>query len=564
MEFGLFELLKLVGALGFFIYGMKIMSEGIQKAAGSGLRKMLSMMTKNRFLGVCTGFLVTCLVQSSSASTVMAVSFVNAGLLSLVESAGIMLGANIGTTITGWLVAVLGFKVKIASMALPLLAIGVPMLFSKKNKIKYIGEFIVGFAILFWGLSELKHAVPDVKHNPEVLNFLGAYADMGLFSNLFFVLVGALLTIVVQSSSASMALTQTLCFSGIIPFEVAAAMILGENIGTTITAELASLPANVHAKRAARIHSMFNVVGVSWMVLLISFTPILEGVRLIATEMLNSPDPYTADGAPMGLAIFHSSFNILNVALMIGFVPLLVKIAMNSVRSKGDSDEEYSLDYINAGLLATPEMSILEAQKEVAKFGEVTKKMNGFVKGLISEQDNKKVSQTLARIKKYEDITDRIEADVADYLAKISQGEMSESSSLKIRGMLSIIGDLERIGDIYYQMSKTIERKNEGKIWFTPEQRNNVNEMFDLVENALQTMCSNLAGQYSNVTLEKAVEHENALNIYRKKIRKEHLVSVEKGDYNFNSATIYADLFNSIEKVGDHTINVTEGIVGEV
>lgn len=300
------------------------------------------------------------------------------------------------------------------------------------------------------------------------------------------------------------------------------------------------------------------------MVLLISFTPILEGVRLIATEMLNSPDPYTADGAPMGLAIFHSSFNILNVALMIGFVPLLVKIAMNSVRSKGDSDEEYSLDYINAGLLATPEMSILEAQKEVAKFGEVTKKMNGFVKGLISEQDNKKVSQTLARIKKYEDITDRIEADVADYLAKISQGEMSESSSLKIRGMLSIIGDLERIGDIYYQMSKTIERKNEGKIWFTPEQRNNVNEMFDLVENALQTMCSNLAGQYSNVTLEKAVEHENALNIYRKKIRKEHLVSVEKGDYNFNSATIYADLFNSIEKVGDHTINVTEGIVGEV
>jgi len=563
MEFGFIDVLKLIGALGFFIFGMKIMSEGIQKAAGSSLRRILSMMTKNRYLGVLTGFLVTCLVQSSSASTVMAVSFVNAGLLSLVESAGIMLGANIGTTITGWLVAVLGFKVKIAAMALPLLAVGVPMLFMKRNKIKYIGEFIVGFAILFWGLSELKHAVPDVKNNPEVLNFLGAYADMGLLSNLFFIIVGTLLTIVVQSSSASMALTQTLCFSGIIPFEVAAAMILGENIGTTITAELASLAGNVHAKRSARIHSMFNIVGVTWMVLLISFTPVLHIVDLVATNVLHVASPYTADGAPMGLAIFHTGFNFLNVLIMIWFVPVLVRLAIKSVKSKGEMDEEYHLEYISTGIMATPDMSILEAQKEVAKFGTLVLRMNGFVKGLITEQDNKKVSKTLARVKKYEDITDRIEADVADYLAKISQGEMSEDSSLKIRGMLSIVGDLERIGDIYYQISKGIERKIEKKIWFTPEQRKNILDMFSMVEASLDTMNTNLASPYSSVTLDKAKEQENALNIFRKKIRKEHFASVEKGDYNFDSATIYSDIFNSLEKVGDHTINVSEGITGE-
>jgi phosphate:Na+ symporter len=563
MEFGFIDALKLIGALGFFIYGMKIMSEGIQKAAGSSLRRILSMMTRNRYMGVLTGFLVTCLVQSSSASTVMAVSFVNAGLLSLVESAGIMLGANIGTTITGWLVAVLGFKVKIAAMALPLLAVGVPMLFAKKNKIKYIGEFVVGFAILFWGLSELKHAVPDVKSNPEVLNFLGEYANMGLLSNLFFILVGTLLTIVVQSSSASMALTQTLCFSGIIPFEVAAAMILGENIGTTITAELASLPANVHAKRSARIHSMFNIVGVTWMVLLISFAPILHVVDLIATNILHVASPYTAEGAPMGLAIFHTGFNFLNVAIMIWFVPQLVKLAIKMVKSKGEMDEEYHLEYISTGIMATPDMSILEAQKEVAKFGGLVLKMNGFVKSLITEQDNKVISKTLAKVKKYEDITDRVEADVADYLAKISEGEMSEDSSLKIRGMLSIVGDLERIGDIYYQMSKAIERKIEKKIWFTPEQRKNILDMFEMVESALKTMNENLASSYGSVVLDKAKEKETALNKFRKTIRKEHFVSVEKGDYNFASATIYADLFNSLEKVGDHTINVSEGITGE-
>lgn len=562
MEFGLYEILKLIGALCFFIYGMKIMSEGIQKAAGNTMRKILASMTKNRYLGVLTGFLVTCLVQSSSASTVMTVSFVNAGLLSLVESAGVMLGANIGTTITGWLVAVLGFKVSISALSLPLIAIGVPMMFMKQDKTKNVGQFIVGFAILFWGLSELKHSVPDLKNSPELLHFLKDYVHMGLFSNLFFILVGTLLTIIVQSSSASMALTQTLCFSGIIPFEVAAAMILGENIGTTITAELASIPGNVFAKRSARIHSMFNLIGVSWMVLLISFTPFLHVIKYIAVSILNSPDPYFAEGAPMGLAIFHTTFNALNVALMIGFVPWLVKVASKSVKSRGEIDEQYHLEYISTGIMSTPELSILEAQKEVAKYGEIVNRMNGFLKSLLTTTDQKEIAKVLARIKKYEDITDRIEVDVADYLAKVSQGEMSEESSIRVRGMLRIIGNLERMGDIFYQISKAFERKNKEKIYFTPEQREKLSNMFDIVQEALDNMLNNLNSDYDNVSLEKAKELEEKINNYRKMIRREHFYSVEKGEYNFKSATIYSDIFNSLEKIGDHTINVTEGIIG--
>jgi phosphate:Na+ symporter len=309
---------------------------------------------------------------------------------------------------------------------------------------------------------------------------------------------------------------------------------------------------------------MFNIVGVTWMVLLISFTPILGGVKEIAMNWFGSADPYTAEGAPMGLAIFHTAFNVVNVFVMIWFVPQLVKLAIKSVKSKGDLDEEYSLEYISTGMMSTPEMSLLEAQKEVSKFGEVVSKMNGFVKSLVAEKlEAKTVSKTLARIKKYEDITDRIEQDVADFLTKVSQDEMTEEASMKVRGMLGIVGDLERMGDIYYQMSKGIERKIEDKVYFTPDQRKNILDMFEMVETNLKVMCENLGSSYSSVTMLKAQEQETALNKYRKALRKEHFASLEKGDYNFKSAAIYADLFNSLEKIGDHTINVTEGITGE-
>ncbi|MCC7331346.1 MAG: Na/Pi cotransporter family protein [Flavobacteriales bacterium] len=563
MEFGFISVLTLIGALGFFIYGMKIMSEGIQKAAGGGLRKMLNIMTRNKFMGVLTGFIVTSIIQSSSATTVMTVSFVNAGLLTLMESAGVMLGANIGTTITSWLVALLGFKVSMSALSLPLIAFAVPMLFVKNTKVKYIGEFVLGFALLFWGLEELKNSVPDVKNNPELLHFLGDFANTNFFSNILFVIVGTLLTIIVQSSSATIALTQTLCFTGIIPFEAAIAMVLGENIGTTITAELASIPANVHAKRSARIHSLFNIIGVGWMVLVISFTPFLEFLSWIGTEYLKNPNPMVdVAGTPMGLAIFHTTFNALNVSIMIWVLDWLVKLATKTVKSKGELDEEYHLEHIKTGITTTPEISIFEAQREIAKFGELTKRMNGFVKEIVSETDSKKLSLALARIKKYEDITDKIETEVANYLTKVSQGQMSDELSLKIRGMLRIIVNLERIGDIYYQMSKTIERKHENKIWFTPDQRKNTLEMFDLVNSALDNMLQNLNSEYEHVTLTKAREFEDSINNMRTILRKEHFKNVEKGEYDFKSATAYSELYNALEKVGDHIINVSEGVLG--
>ena len=330
-----FDFLIIIGALGFFIYGMKVMSDGIQKVAGSKMRNILSSMTSNRFLGVTTGFLITALLQSSSATTVMTVSFVNAGLLSLVESIGVIMGANIGTTITAWLISILGFKIKISAIALPIIAVGFPLMFSKKSNIKAWAEVLIGFALLFMGLDELKHAVPDVKNNPEILNFLAGFADISFLSRLMFVGVGTILTIVVQSSTAAMALTLVLCSTGVIPFEVAAAMVLGENIGTTITAELASLVGNVHAKRSARIHSMFNVIGVIWMV--IAFPFVIELIDKYMTIYMGmsplNPEDKSAT-VPLGLSIFHTTFNIFNVLLLVGFVPFMAKIATRLVKVK--------------------------------------------------------------------------------------------------------------------------------------------------------------------------------------------------------------------------------------
>lgn len=565
MTFGFLDALTLIGALGFFIFGMKIMSEGIQKAAGSSLRKILSAMTSTRFLGVGTGFLITCLIQSSSATTVMVVSFVNAGLLSLTESIGVIMGANIGTTLTGWLVSLFGFKFKIAHFALPILAIGFPLIFSNKNRLKSWGEFIIGFALLFMGLDALKQAVPDIKSNPEAVAFIADFADLGLLSTLIFILIGTILTVVVQSSSAAMAITLVLCNQGVITLDVAAAIVLGENIGTTITANIAALVANIHAKRAAIAHLIFNIFGVIWVIIFFSpFLSLVETMWVPFQNMLKSINPEFANGAiEMQLSLFHTMFNLTNSLLLIWFVNKIASIVVKVIPSKGDTDEQFHLEYISAGIMGTPEIAILEAKKEVLKFGRLITRMNKNVRALLTEQDKRKVNQLLEKINRHEDITDRIEAEVADYLAKISEGEMSDTSSVQIRGMLSIVGDLERMGDIYYQMSKTIQRKIEEKIWFTPEQRENIIKMFEKIDLCLQNMVDNLDMDNSKVTLNKAIELERDLNKYRKTIRKEHFKSVERGDYNFKSATIYSDLFNSIEKVGDHAINVTEGMIGE-
>jgi len=562
MEFGIYDVFKILGALAFFIYGMKMMSDGIQKAAGGSLKNILGTMTQNRFIGVISGFLVTALVQSSSATTVMTVSFVNAGIINLTQSAGVLLGANVGTTITAWLVTLLGFKIKISVLSLPLLAVAVPMLFAKKRKVKFYGEFIVGFALLFWGLDELKHAVPDIKHNPDVLNFLKDYAHGGFFTNLLFIGVGTLLTIIVQSSSAAMALTITLSMNGIIPFEVAAAMVLGENIGTTITAWLASIPANVHAKRAARIHSLFNIIGVVWMLILISWVIDLPAViQWINTNILQSAlDITTPDGRGHGISIFHTSFNILNVLIMVWFVPWLVNTATKMVKSKGDIDEEFHLEHIGGGLLPSSELSLMEAKKEAQKFTDVASRMNGFVKTLVNETDKKAFDQMLKKIRKYEDITDRIEEEMAIYLTKIGQGSLTEDTSTKIRALHKMISNLERIGDIYYGMSISLENKKESKVWFTQGQRDNLNKYLDLLDKTFNQLKSNLESEFGQVKLDKAIELEHDNNKLQESLHQQHIIDLEKGEYDFKSAMHYRDLFMACEKVGDHLINVSESM----
>jgi len=562
MEFGVFDAFKILGALAFFIFGMKMMSDGIQKAAGGGLKNILGTMTQNRYIGVFSGFLVTALVQSSSATTVMTVSFVNAGIINLTQSAGVLLGANVGTTITAWLVTLLGFKIKISVLSLPLLAISVPMLFATRRKVKFYGEFIVGFALLFWGLAELKGAVPDLKNNPEALSFLQAYANGGFFSNILFVGVGTLLTIIVQSSSAAMALTITLSMNGIIPFEVAAAMVLGENIGTTITAWLASIPANVHAKRAARIHSLFNIIGVTWMLLLISFVIDLPAVvQWINVNILGSSlNIMDADGRGMGISIFHTTFNLLNVLLMIWFIPWLVKTATKMVKSKGEIDEEFHLEHIGGGLLPSSELSLMEAKKEAQKFVEVAARMNGFVKTLINETDKKAFEKMLKKVRKYEDITDRIEEEMAIYLTKIGQGSLTEETSQKIRAMHKMISNLERVGDIYYGMSIVLENKKESKVWFTQGQRDNLNKYLDLLTKTFNELKENLVSEFGQVKLDKAVELERDNNKMQEDLHQTHIIDLEKGEYDFKSAMHYRDIFMACEKVGDHLINVSESM----
>jgi phosphate:Na+ symporter len=566
MGFSLLDLLTLFGALGFFIYGMKVMSDGIQKTAGSKLRDILRSMTKNRYLGVFTGFLITCLVQSSSATTVMVVSFANAGLLNLIESIGVIMGANIGTTITAWLIAFFGFKVKISSFALPIIALGFPLMFAKKATIRSLSEVFIGFALLFLGLDALKNSVPDLNQNPEFLEFLSGFTGYGILSTLLFVAIGTVITIIVQSSSAAMALTLTLLFNEVITFEVAAAMVLGENIGTTITANLAAIIANVHAKRAARAHFIFNVFGVIWLVLIFPwFLDFVDYLWNPAQTFLQSFIPnIDKSQSELQLSLFHTVFNVINTLLMVGFIPLIAKTVTRIVPSRGIEDEAYHLEYISLSTMVNTEASILEAKKEILKFGKLVRKMTMFIPELLVETDKKKFKKLVDRIEKYEEITDKIESEVVVYLARVSEEELNEKSSLQIRAMLSIADDLETIGDITYSMARTIKRKSEQKIYFIPKQRENLIEMFDLLEVAMENMQENLDKEMKPENLDSAINAEEAINKMRNKLKKNHLKSIEKGEYKFESGMIYTDLFSAIESIGDHVMSISEASAGKI
>jgi phosphate:Na+ symporter len=563
MEFGFIDILTLIGALGFFIYGMKVMSDGIQKVAGSRMREILSAMTSNRFLGVLTGFLVTALVQSSSATTVMIVSFVNAGLLSLVESIGVIMGANIGTTITAWLISLLGFKVKISALALPIIAVGFPMLFSSKSSVNSWAQVLIGFAILFMGLDELKNSVPDLKSNPQILSFLANYANLGYLSTFIFILVGTVLTLVVQSSSAAMALTLVMCNEGWIPFELAAAMVLGENIGTTVTANLAALVGNVHAKRAAGAHFVFNVFGVAWMFLV--FPLAIQAITwYMATYMNMYPTGanLNPEHIPIALSIFHSGFNLINVALLVGFVPIIAKIVERLIPSKGD-DEDFSLEFIGRGLVQTPEISLVEVENEIIKFGKLNLKGVEKISTLIEETDVKKQQKLITKLKDYEEHTDLIEFKVAEFLMELSRSQLSSAGSRRVQSFLSVVNHMESIGDIYYQMSKSVEQKIEKKIWFEENHREDLRELKQLVMQSMGLMMKNIPRSPEEIQMDEAIALEKKINDKRDKFRAKNFKRIEKGKLSLEAGLIYTDLISGYEKMADNVIHISQALRGD-
>ncbi|MCD4834507.1 MAG: Na/Pi cotransporter family protein [Bacteroidales bacterium] len=557
MEYGFIDFLTLLGSLGFFLYGMKLMSEALQKVAGDKMRNILARMTSNPVKGVFTGLMITAIIQSSSATTVMMVSFVNAGLLSLTESIGVIMGANIGTTVTAWIISLLGFKVDISVISLPLIGLGFPLLFSKTNKKKSWGEFIIGFAMIFLGLAYLKGSVPDIKHHPEILAFLSDYTSHRVFSHLLFLAIGTFLTMVIQSSSATMALTLVMCNNGWIPFDIAAAMVLGENIGTAVTANIAAAVANVSAKRAARAHLIFNILGVIWVSLI--FTSFLSAINWFIVK-IGGASPYDSPQAiPIALSIFHTTFNIANVLIFIWFTKIIQLIVTKMVPMRDDA-EEFRLQHINTGLLSTAEMSIHQAKREIMVFAERIEKMYNYVVSLFSETNEKKFYKLYDNVEKYEGISDRMEEEIANYLTKVSEGELSILGSKRITAMLNVITDLESIGDSCYNLAKTLVRKRDKKILFETSLNENLIQMMELAQKALTEMQKNLDHGYNNINITDALELEERINRFRTKLKKDHLKSIEKKEYNYQTGIIYNDLYCECEKLADFAINVSEAI----
>ena len=557
MDYSFFDLLRLLGSLALFLYGMKIMSEGLQKFAGDSLRKILTAMTTNRITGVPTGMLITALIQSSSATTVMVVSFVNAGLLTLTQSIGVIMGANIGTTVTAWIISALGFKVDISAFALPLLAFGLPLLFSGKSSRKSIGEFIFGFSFLFMGLEGLKGNAPDLSANPDMLAFVQNYTNMGFFSILLFLFIGTVLTMVVQASAATMAITLIMCANGWIDYHLGVALVLGENIGTTITANLAALTGNTQARRAALAHLMFNVFGVCWVLVL--FYPFTAGVSWFVTDVMHVSDPAVA--VSFKLAAFHTAFNISNTCIMICFVPFIEKTVCAMIRTKQE-DEEYRLQYITSGMLSTAELSILQAQKEIVLFSERTARMFNMVKTLLYEKNEDTFLKIYNRIEKYENISDRMEVEIANYLTQVSEGRLSSESKEEIRVMLRAVSEIESIADSCNNLARTIKRRNEFKSVFTPEQNMHIERMFELVTQALNRM---------NLILHKdSLEHndinesyniENEINNYRSQLKSRNIEDINSKCYQYQDGVYYMDMVSESEKLGDYIINVVQAMI---
>ena len=554
MEYSFYDFLKLIGSLGLFLYGMKIMSEGLQKVAGDRLRSILTAMTTNRVTGVLTGVLITALIQSSSATTVMVVSFVNAGLLTLAESISVIMGANIGTTVTAWIISIFGFKVDMAAFALPLLAIALPLIFSGKSNRKSIGEFIFGFSFLFMGLSYLKANAPDLNANPEMLAFVQNYTDMGFFSILLFLFIGTILTMIVQASAATMAITLIMCANGWISLELGAALVLGENIGTTITANLAALTANTQAKRAALAHFVFNVFGVIWV--LIIFHPFMQMVNWVVDTFFQSSDPEVA--ISYKLSAFHSIFNICNVCILIWGVKLIERTVCALIHPK-EEDEEPRLRFITGGMLSTAELSILQARKEIHLFAERTHRMFGMVQDLLHTEKDDDFNKLFSRIEKYENISDNMELEIANYLNQVSEGRLSSESKLQIRAMLREVTEIESIGDSCYNLARTINRKRQTNQDFTEKQYEHIHFMMKLTDDALAQMIVVVGKpEHQSIDINKSFNIENEINNYRNQLKNQNILDVNNKEYDYQMGVYYMDIIAECEKLGDYVVNVVE------
>lgn len=604
MNYSILDFLGLLGAVGLFLYGMKVMSEGLQKAAGDRLRNILSAMTRNRFTGTVTGFFITALIQSSSASTVMVVSFVNAGLMTLAQSMAVIMGANVGTTFTAWIIALFGFKVDISAFALPLIGLAVPLLFSKKSKTKSIGEFTIGFAFLFMGLDMISKYVPDLQSNPEMFAFLQRYASMGFGSVLIFCLVGVVVTMIIQSSAAMFAITLIMCSKGWITFDLACALVLGSNIGTTVTPLLASMSGNVAAKRTAMGHLLFNLLGTLWT--LAVFFPFVELNSWITEEIgqgdpaglynyvsnLQATDPGmynqvmaaglpTDDGVVLhhrsviaqmqvsvsfGLSIFHTVFNLINLSIMIWLTNVYVKIVEILVPAKHSGDDEFQLKFISAGILSASELNISQAEKEMHVFAERVGRMLPMARDLVhTKAGSDDFNRTYSRLEKYEEISDRMELEIANYLNRCAEGRLSNESKRRLTAMLSIDSEIESIADAMLGVGKILLRKQESGVHFNDEIYSNIDLMFGYVEKSVGGMLKVLSN------LENVDEHdiiacynrEREINNLRNQLRTANVANINGRHYEYQSGIYYMDIISTLEKAGDFIINVVDTIRDE-
>jgi phosphate:Na+ symporter len=566
------QVLTLLGALGMFLYGMNMMSSGLQKAAGNRLRGLLTAMTSSPFKGVMTGLGITSIIQSSSATTVMVVGFVNAALLTLNQAVGVIMGANIGTTVTAWMVSLLGFKADISIFAVPLMAVGFIMSIAKSEKYKNISEFIIGFSLLFLGLSLMKNSVPDLRETPEILSFIQQWTGYGFGSVLIFLVFGTVLTLVLQSSSATMALTLIMMSLGWIPFDMAAAMVLGENIGTTITANIAAAVGNPNARRAALAHTFFNVFGVVWALIL--FRPFLSFIGVIIT-WLGYPNPTLIDyaagieagsaestAALYGVSMLHTLFNTFNTCLLIWFIPLIVRFVTWAIKDKPEDEEQTArLQFINAGPIGTAELALTEAKNEICHFAQICHNGLDYIRSAVHATDEDKFEFYRKKLVKYEEIADRIEYEIATFLNALPEENISEDARQQVKAMYKIIGELESLGDAGESISRILSRRNIHNKKFTDKQVEKVDTMLSLVSKAYEVMISNLqSNENGQAELRRAVDCEIEINDMRNTLREEEILRLEQNDSEYHSSVYYLDIISEIERMGDFIINISEAL----